>query len=167
MFDEPLETIIANTIAVITQTPERRGDWRVAIANMQKGVQDQINIDLCTAILAILDGQPFTLPDNHPYAQVVIAIQEGIAADNNFYDDLVEKTAAALGPMAERRREWRDYLLQLRSQADQNGQYELRRLFDAVIGLLDAGGNAAGLGMNLTGMFARVWQKLVRRVSSQ
>ncbi len=37
-------------------------------------------------------------------------------------------------------------------------------LLDAVIGLLDAGGNSAGLGEGLTGIYARIWQNIVEQL---
>ena len=35
-------------------------------------------------------------------------------------------------------------------------------LLDAVIGLLDAGGNPAGLGEGLQGIYAQTWQGIVQ-----
>ncbi len=37
-------------------------------------------------------------------------------------------------------------------------------LLDAVIGLLDAGGNPAGLGQGLKGVYARTWQAVVEHL---
>ena len=38
-------------------------------------------------------------------------------------------------------------------------------LLDAVIGLLDAGGDSAGLGEDLKGIDAKAWQAIVERLS--
>jgi len=37
-------------------------------------------------------------------------------------------------------------------------------LLDAVIGLLDAGGDPAGLGEGLTGVYAQTWQAIVEQL---
>ena len=81
---QQIKTIIANTVAVMTTVEERRAEWHAA---MEKALQDarqrgddwQIEVDFYTAVLAILDGQVSSLPDNHPYAQALTAIHEGIA----------------------------------------------------------------------------------------
>ena len=84
----PIETIrriATNTIAVITDAQEHRDEWRETVEGMQQNAQSQgpdwqIEVDFFTAIMAILDGQTPTLPDDHPYAQALRAILEGIAA---------------------------------------------------------------------------------------
>jgi hypothetical protein len=38
---------------------------------------------------------------------------------------------------------------------------QLIALLDAVVGLLDAGGNAGGLGADLAGDYAQVWRELI------
>jgi hypothetical protein len=71
-----------------------------------------------------------------------------------------------LEPAAERRDEWRDALTQIKNQAVERDTQDLVALLDAVIGLLDAGGNPAGLGTNLTGAYALTWQTIVENLSS-
>ncbi|MBS1252943.1 MAG: hypothetical protein MAG451_01986 [Anaerolineales bacterium] len=65
--------------------PDQRGEWREAIAGVlqdagQRGDGWQSEVEFFTAVLAILDGETPDLPDNHPYAQALAAIQAGIAA---------------------------------------------------------------------------------------
>ncbi len=81
---EMIQQIIAGTIAVMTEMPEHRAEWRAQIENtrqdaQQRGPSLQSAVDFFTAVLAILDGQAATLPADHPYAQALTAIQNGIA----------------------------------------------------------------------------------------
>ena len=73
-------------------------------------------------------------------------------------------TLAVLGPAANRRSDWRNNLVDIRNQATAHGSRHLVMLLDAVIGLLEAGGNPAGLGEGLTGIYARIWQKIVEQL---
>jgi len=79
-----VQQIVANTIAVMTVAQEQRAEWREVITKalqnaQQRGSTRQIEVELFSAVLDILDGKPLTLPTDHPYAQAVTAIQEGIA----------------------------------------------------------------------------------------
>jgi len=56
-------------------------------------------------------------------------------------------------------------LLQLKDQATQANNQQLVALLDAVVALLDAKGNPGGLGADLTGYYARVWQALIGSLS--
>ena len=81
---EQIQQIIANTISVMTTMQDRRAEWRAVIAqalqDAQQGEADyKIEVDFFTAVLAMLDGQSPSLPTDHPYAQAVLAIQDGIA----------------------------------------------------------------------------------------
>ena len=53
----------------------------------------------------------------------------------------------------------------MKSQAVEGDAQELVALLDAVIGLLDAGGNPDGLGTNLKGIYARTWQAIVEQLA--
>ena len=175
--------IIANTIVVLTTMPERRDEWRGMLEDdlqeaQQQGPDWQIEIELYTVLLALLDGQAAVLPADHAYASVLIEIQEGIAAgglmeeegeeeeteEEDLFALLINNTLAVLGPAQERLHEWREVLVQMRGQASEGGELDLVALYDAIIGLLDAGGNPAGLGGGLTGEYARVWQEIVGRL---
>ena len=185
---EQLQVIVHNSVAVMTTVQERRAEWHQTIEGAlqharQQGAGWQIEVDFYTAVLALLDGQSPSLLDDHPYAAALAQIQAGIAAgglqeenDTDSEDDkpssgaessadlfkaLVSNTRAVLGPASAHLPEWRAALLQLRGQAAQADAHELAALLDAVMGLLDAGGNPAGLGTGLTGEYAQVWQALV------
>ena len=237
-----LQVIVANTVAVMTTMQEHHVEWRKIIAGALQQAQEQggdwqFEVDLFTAIVALLDGQSPTLPSDHPYAATLTTIQEGIAGglqnnktnkedelpfdtelktrsiaallggpqekvdhmqylaelssrtkdeglkeliksiklamfdgdllqlgqslsgvyrqaweaivvgvetggvDPRLFEMLVQNTLAVLGPAADKKSEWREALTQIRSQAMEGDAQELVALLDAVIGLLDAGGN--------------------------
>jgi tetratricopeptide (TPR) repeat protein len=75
---------VGNTVAVMTTLSEHRSEWRETVTDQlqraqQQGPGWQIEGEFFTAILAVLAGQPPTLPPDHPYASAIAAIQEGIA----------------------------------------------------------------------------------------
>jgi tetratricopeptide (TPR) repeat protein len=263
-----LQAIATTTAAVMTAMPDRRAEWHEIIVNalqdaQQHGADWQSEIELFTAVLAILDGNAAVLPSDHPYAPALAQIEEGIAVsgleddetpqdddppfdaeliprsiaalsggpqekmayvqyltamsaqttdeglkallqviqlrlfgsdlsqlgrnlsgvyreaweaivvgvetggvDPRLFEMIVQNTLAVLGPAADQVGEWRDELMQIKSEAVEENAQELVALLDAVIGLLDAGGNPAGLGTNLIGMYALVWQTIVVNLSS-
>jgi tetratricopeptide (TPR) repeat protein len=80
MPSDQLRTIVSNTVAVMTTMPDRRAEWREVIANALQNAQQQvtdwhIEVELFTAILAILDGEAATLPGDHPFAPALAQIQ--------------------------------------------------------------------------------------------
>jgi len=80
-----IQLVIDNTIAAMTEMPDHHGAWRHAVLEslqrvQQQGLKWRSVRDFFTAVLAILDGQTFTLPAEHPYAQAVEEILKGIAA---------------------------------------------------------------------------------------
>jgi tetratricopeptide (TPR) repeat protein len=183
---EQLRVIVHNTVAVMTTMQERRAEWHKTITGALQNAQEQgagwqIEVDFYGAVLALLDGQTPSLPGDHPYAAALAQIQAGIAAggvqddtdsegdespsdaeqSTDLFETLVSNTLAVLGPVPEHLPEWRSVLLQVKEQAEQADERELVALLDAVVGLLDAGGNPAGLGADLTGNYAQVWQVLV------
>src|SRR5205807_9494773 len=85
--------ITTNTIAVMTTVQDRHAEWREIMTKdlqdaQQRGANWQIEVDFFTAVLDILDGRTPGLPDNHPYAQSVAAIQDGIANGGVQDDDV-------------------------------------------------------------------------------
>src|SRR5205085_12090929 len=80
-----VQQIITNTVTVMTVAQDHHAEWREVIAKalqdaQGQGVDWQIEADFFSAVLDILDGKSPGLPGDHPYAQSVTAIQEGIAA---------------------------------------------------------------------------------------
>lgn len=92
------------------------------------------------------------------------ATVEAGGVDARLFEAIASNTLAVLGPAASRRGEWRTNLVELRNGATAQGQRNLAALLDAVIALLDAGGNPAGLGNDLQGIYARTWQAIVARL---
>jgi tetratricopeptide (TPR) repeat protein len=83
---DQIQEILSNTVAVMTTMQERRALWRETIANLlqdiqQQGTDWQIEVEFFSAIIDILDGRSPTLAPDHPFAQAVAAIQDGIAID--------------------------------------------------------------------------------------
>jgi predicted ATPase len=78
---EQLQTIIHNTIFVMTRMSEKQQEWREAVSVMVEKSQNQRwqkEMDFFQAILAILNGDPPELPQGHPYAAAVQSILAGI-----------------------------------------------------------------------------------------
>jgi len=95
---------------------------------------------------------------------IVVGVETG-GVDPRLFEMIVQNTLAVLGSAADQLDEWRDELLQIKSQAVEGDAQELVELLDAVIGLLDKAGNPAGLGADLTGIYARTWQAIVEQLA--
>jgi len=85
----------------------------------------------------------------------------------NPYIFLIHNTLAVLGPNPEKQHEWQDTLLELKNMAMLDGADKLAALLATLIDLLNAVGNPEGLGTNLEGMQAHVWQELVAHLTSK
>jgi tetratricopeptide (TPR) repeat protein len=109
-------------------------------------------------------GQSLSGVYREAWEDIVMGVEAG-GVDPRLFVMIVQNTLAVLGPAVDQRNEWCAALTQMRSQAAEGGADELVVLIDAIIGLLDAGGNPAGLGTNLTGIYARTWQEIVERVA--
>jgi tetratricopeptide (TPR) repeat protein len=109
-------------------------------------------------------GQNLSGAYKQAWEAIVLGVEtEGI--DPELFEAIVRNTLTVLGPAADKRGEWCNNLAQIRSQAIEAGAQQLVALVDAVIGLLDAGGNSSGLGANLTGIYAKTWQAILERLS--
>ncbi len=101
------------------------------------------------------------------YRQAWEAIVVGVEADGvdpQVFEQIANNMLAVPGPAASRRSEWRNNLVEVRNGATAHGDRNMTALLDAVIGLLDAGGNPAGLGQGLKGVYARTWQAVVEHL---
>jgi len=96
---------------------------------------------------------------------IAIVVETG-GVDPHLFDFIINNTLAVLGPSSHHRSEWRNNLAAMRNQATAQGIRHLVTLLDAVIGLLNAGGNPTGLGEGLKGIYAKTWQAIVERPSS-
>ena len=80
---EQLNIIVANTMMVMTEMPEKRTEWRETIEEVLQQVQATKQVqdtEFFAALLALLKGQPSSLPVEHPYAEMLSKIQADIAA---------------------------------------------------------------------------------------
>jgi tetratricopeptide (TPR) repeat protein len=174
---EHVNTLIGNTVAVMTTMPERRAEWRETIAGVladaeQRGTDWHIEVEFFTAVLAILDGQPPSLPADHPYAAPIAAIHDGIAKGGSAPDgeDEVPEEVQALAAFVQasvaalrsvNAQEKAAFMQQL--AASQAPDDEMKALFQA-IQLALFGGDLAHLGDTLTGFARQVWELIVAGV---
>jgi len=172
---ERINTVIGNTAAVMTTMPERRAEWREAIAQElqdahQHGADWQIEFAFFTAVLAILDGQPPSLPVDHPYAVAITAILDAIASGGLEPDDdgddategaqaleaFVQASVVALRSKSpEEKMAFMQQLAALQAQDD-----EMKALFQAIQFAL-GGGDLMHLGDHLPGPARQVWDMIV------
>jgi hypothetical protein len=102
------------------------------------------------------------------YRQAWEAIVVGVESEGVYprlFAMIIQNTLTVLGSSADQLDEWREALTQIRSQAVEGDVQELVALVDAVVGVLDAGGNPAGLGTNLTGVYEQTWQTIVEQLA--
>jgi tetratricopeptide (TPR) repeat protein len=97
--------------------------------------------------------------------ETIVVGGESGGVDPRLFEMIIQNTLAVLGPAEDQFDKWRESLTQFGKQANEGDARELVALVDAVIGLLDAGGNPAGLGTSLTGVYARTWQAIVEQLS--
>jgi tetratricopeptide (TPR) repeat protein len=109
-------------------------------------------------------GQNLSGAYRKAWEAILVGVEMG-GVDPRLFEMIVQNTLAVLGSAADQLDEWRENLTQLKSQATERDAQDLVALLDAVIGLLDAGGNPAGLGTNLKGIYERVWQEIIEIIS--
>jgi hypothetical protein len=66
------------------------------------------------------------------------------------FDMIINNTLAVLGPVVVKNGEWRNNLI---------------ALLNGVSGLLDANGDATGIGTELTDIHVKIWQEIVQELS--
>ena len=77
-----LKTIVANTITAMTTMPKKQAEWHETLEEVLKAQEaNQVHeTEFFVALLALLDGQPPSLSEDHPYAHALNEILAGIAA---------------------------------------------------------------------------------------
>ena len=95
---------------------------------------------------------------------IAISVEAG-GVDPRLFELVARNTLAVLGSASNRRSEWRSNLVEMRNQATAKGDRNMVALLEAVIGLLDAGGNPSGLGEGLRGIYAGTWQAIVSQLT--
>src|SRR5207248_1625966 len=78
---------------------------------------------------------------------IVVGVESG-GFDPRLFELIIQNTLAVLGLAADHLDEWREYLMQHKGQASEAGAQDVVALLEAVLGLLDVGGNPAWLGAN-------------------
>lgn len=97
--------------------------------------------------------------------ETIYASVEAGGVDSRIFEIIVNNTLAVLGPSDDQRSVWRNNLVQMRNQSTTRGERNMVAMLNAVIGLLDAGGNPIGLGKDLRGVYAKTWQEIVLGLS--
>ena len=171
---ERLQVIVHNTVAVMTTMQERHAEWHKTITGalqdaQQRGADWQSEVDFYTAVVALLDGQSPSLPDEHPYAAALAQIRVGIAAggvQNNadseddalpFDAELIPRSIAALLGTPQEKLAHVHYLATLGAQASDE---QLKALIQTLqMALL--GGDLAQPGQELEGVYLQAWRSIV------
>jgi len=171
--DLPFEAeLIPHSIAALLGKPQEKmahGQYLTAMSTQTtdeelKALLQVIQLGLFGSDLSQL-GKNLSSVYRQAWEAIVVGV-ESRGVDPRLFEMIVQNTLAVLGPAAGKRSEWREALTQIRSQATEGDTQDLVALIDAVIGLLDAGGNPTGLGMSLKGVYARTWQGIVENLSS-
>jgi hypothetical protein len=164
--------LITRSVEALLGSPQERMAHMQYLAAMAGGTTDEGLKALINALqMALLGGDLSQLGRNLSgvYKQAwetITAVVEAGGVDPRTFDAIVNNTLAVLGSAAGRRSEWRSNLVEVRNQATAQGNRNMVGLLDAVIGLLDAGGKADGLGEGLKGVYAQTWQRIVGQLSN-
>lgn len=163
-FDEEL---IPRSIAALLGNPqEKLAHAQYLTAQTAQTTDDNLKALINTLQLALFSsdlsqlGRDLQGVYRQAWEAIVVGVETG-GVDPRLFDAITNNTLAVLGPASNRRSDWRTNLVDMRNSATAQGLRHLVTLLDAVIGLLDAGGNPAGLGEGLTGLYAQTWQNIV------
>lgn len=74
-------------LAVMTSHTDQRDEWRESVTQLRadfasRGDDWLIEVDFADALLAVLDGDSPSLPDDNPYADVLSQVIAAIASHN-------------------------------------------------------------------------------------
>ena len=78
---EQRRVIVANTITVMTEMPEKRDEWYQTLSRTFQKAQESNALwdaEFFLSLLSLLDGQPAVLPPDHPYAEDLAAVERGL-----------------------------------------------------------------------------------------
>ena len=182
---EQLQTVVSNTIAVMTSMPEKRNEWRESLAGVLGHAQEekvQQDAEFFTALLALLDGDTPTLSPESPYIDALKAIQAGIAngsaglqqtareaedqvapADSNpggiLPDDFVNRCVAGIKGGSREKRAAFNFLVGLAARRADAGP-----LIQAVQ-LAILGQDLTMLGGNLSGEYEQIWAMICAKLA--
>jgi len=168
----PNAELISLSIAALLGGPEEKMTHARYLADLSAGtVEEGLKALIQTIKLALFGadleqlGQNLTGLYRRAWETIVLGVKRA-GIDLRLLSMIAQNTLAVFGPAAEKRDEWRNTLVQLKSQAVENDLDSLVALLDAVLGLLDADGNPAGLGVNLVGHYAETWRVIIEHLPS-
>jgi hypothetical protein len=160
----------SRSIAALLGSPQEKMEHMQYLAAMTSETSDEdLKVLINTIQLALFskDLSQFGRDLKGVYKQAwegIVATVEAGGVDPRTFEAIINNTLAVLGPASDRRSEWRNNLVTIRNQSMAGGNRNMAALLDAVIGLLDAGGNPAGLGEGLAGVYAKTWEGIVRQL---
>ncbi len=159
--------LIPRSIAALLGTPQEKLAHVHYLATLGAQASDeQLKALMQTIQMALLGGdlaQPGQELEGvylQAWRSIVSSVETG-GVDPRIFELIESNTLAVLGPAPEKLPEWRAMVLQFKDQAIQAKNEQLVALLEAVVGLLDAGGNPGGLGADLAGYYTQVWQALI------
>jgi Tfp pilus assembly protein PilF len=159
--------LVSGSVAALLGTPQQKLAHAQRLAALAAGSDDTGFQQLTTTIQTALFGAPLAELGGDlagPYRQAWDAIAHAVlhdGVDPDLFEAIIANTLATLRPVAGQRSEWRSNLVELHDQAAQGGKQHLARLTTAIIALLDANGDPAGLGVGLAGIYAQTWQAIL------
>jgi tetratricopeptide (TPR) repeat protein len=161
--------LIPSSIAALLGGPQKKMEHVQYLSTLASQTTDEDLKALITEIqLALFSkdisqlGRDLKGIYQQAWEAIVVGVESG-GVDPRVFDALIHNTLAVLGPAAHQRSEWRNNLVELRNQSTSMGDRNMVTLLDAVIGLLDAGGNHTGLGGDLKGIYAKTWEEIVKK----
>ena len=150
----------ANTVLVLTRSPEKRPEWRAVLrTNLTQAKQFglQPEIEFFSALMGLMDDVPPSLPADSPYAVVIQAIQNAVSGKapepveeveppkevmNAVHDLLQAKNPHALRKVIEKRQaqlfrpETQDFLASLAQEAQSTGDQQAMQVLVTYAGIL-------------------------------
>lgn len=84
---ETVQQLVGNTVAVMTSHIDKRDEWREQLAQLRadfasRGEEYAIEVAFADALLAVLDGDSPSLPEDNPYADVLRQVIDAIVSHN-------------------------------------------------------------------------------------
>jgi len=168
-FDE--ELISRSIVALLGSPQEKMAHGQYLTEQLTQTTDEQLKALLEAIQLALFTpdlsqlGRELQGVYRQAWETITVNVETG-GVDPDTFNILVRNTLAVLGSAASQRSEWRSTLTEIRNQATVKGDRNMGALLDAIIGLLDAQGNPAGLGQNLQGIYAQTWHALVQQLPS-
>jgi tetratricopeptide (TPR) repeat protein len=80
---EQRHIIVANTIVVMTEMPEKRAEWHQALSESLQQAQERnatYDAEFFTSLLSLINSQPVVLPPDHLHAEDLAAVERGLVA---------------------------------------------------------------------------------------